>query len=204
MLCFSCCGSPTVGNERFRFSHVQSCFRDGITAADIMIYAMSKCQVTPFHGSWEADAWRLDMLEFGIMVLSGIPSLWKKSVQDPIDEWSGQANLHALCSAPQWLALRINRSQHYLVATRKVRARMVRSQAIAMPMFNSGQELHVDHAAYGVSRFAVHLGSDIRTGHLRALSLDRRSRRLRYSDCGLKRLVLKAFNEAAGDVCMIL
>ena len=87
---------------------------------------MSKCQVTPFPGNWEArclEAGHVSALDHGVCehaVMLQIPEHGPWQLQELIDEWSGQAHLHALRSAFQLLALRSNRFRHHSGAVCKV------------------------------------------------------------------------------------
>ncbi|CAE6960767.1 pol, partial [Symbiodinium sp. CCMP2592] len=144
--------------------------------------------VSPFHGTWNArvlEAGRLQNHDIGAceqMIQLDVPTSGRWQLQAMVDAWHRQAFPYALESAPQWLALRLDRFQQRCESgpVNKVRTAMDWCTDLMLPEFTEG--LEVKHVRYRVCAFAVHLGESVTSGHYRALLYNAITGKLHYCD----------------------
>ena len=175
-----------------------------------IIFMLDKCQVTHFHGRWEARVMRLDgmcVTDSGtcagtISVDPPLEGHWM--LQDAINRWRLQAYVHAISEMPNWLILRINRfRQDASDGVSKIRSPMRWAARIHMPVFNDSA-LSFSEVSFKLRACIVHIGDDAIRGHYRALFIhDGDEVGLRYCDDGCKAKTLRTFDEVAGDVYVL-
>ena len=169
-------------------------------------HLMRRFGASPFHGIWNArvlEAGRLQNHDDGAceqMILLDVPNSGTWHLQASIDMWHRQAFLHALVSAPQWLALRLNRFQQREPAgpISKVRAAMDWCTELLLPEFTEGLSVH--HVRYRVCAFAVHIGESVTSGHYRALLYSAVDGKLHYCDDNARAILLNDFHSVSCDV----
>ena len=171
-----------------------------------------RMQSTPFQGTWNArflEAGRICVHDSGDctnMLTLDVPTSGHWQLQDLVNNWRGQAFVHALESTPQWLAIRLNRFNQVGLSgeIRKVRTRMVWAAEIRVPTFVDST-LDVVLTSNVVQAFAVHLGNSTSAGHYTALLHNAHSGALHYCDDQVKPVLLGSFDQIAGDVyCIFL
>ena len=95
---------------------------------DFFEHVFSRCQVSPFHGAWEARFQDQDVCrrhDRGLcenMITMDVPLAGPWSLQDVVNGWGNHAFLHGLLLAPQWLAVRLNRFHYADGRLQKVRS----------------------------------------------------------------------------------
>ncbi|CAE7403450.1 pol [Symbiodinium sp. CCMP2592] len=162
--------------------------------------------VSPFHGTWNArvlEAVRLQNHDIGAceqMIQLDVPTSGRWQLQAMVDAWHRQAFPYALESAPQWLALRLDRFQQRCESgpVNKVRTAMDWCTDLMLPEFTEG--LEVKHVRYRVCAFAVHLGESVTSGHYRALLYNAITGKLHYCDDNARAVLLKDFGRVSRDV----
>ena len=177
---------------------------------EYIMFMLDKCQVTPFHGKWEARVMRSDGMSVTdtgncagtISVDPPLEGHWM--LQDAIDSWRLQAYVPAISEVPTWLILRINRfRQDANDGVSKVRSPMRWAARIRMPVYTDST-LSFSEVSFAMRACIVHIGEDATSGHYRALLIhDRDETGLRYCDDGSKAKTLRTFGEVAGDVYVL-
>ena len=130
---------------------------------DFFEHLLSRCQVSPFHGTWEArvlEAGRCNVHDRGMCEHSltlDVPEHGTWHLQDLIGAWRGHAFPQGLTSAPQWLAIRLNRFKFESGRMQKLRSEMMWSDHVNMPLFIGGN-LETHDVPYEFTAFAIHLG----------------------------------------------
>ena len=167
---------------------------------------MCRFGASPFHGIWNASVLEAGCLQTPVtgvceqMILLDVPVSGPWHLQAAIDDWHRQAFPHALVSAPQWLAMRLNRFQQQTPTgpLSKVRAALNWCTELLLPEFTEG--LNVQQVRYRVCAFAVHLGDSVESGHYRALLYNADTGKLHYCDDNARAVILSDFHSVSGDV----
>ena len=143
-------------------------------------HLLCRMQTSPFQGTWSAryvEAGRTYIHDYGEcsgshLLTLDVPIDGQWNLQDQVNAWMGQAFTHALKSAPQWLAIRLNRFHRPTAsgAICKVRTALSWCTAVQFPVFVD-TTLEVYRTTYAVRAFAVHLGASPTSGHYRALCM---------------------------------
>ena len=176
---------------------------------DFFEHVLQRCQVSPFHGAWEARFQENHMCRVhdrGLcesMITMDVPITGPWLLQDVVNEWGDPAFPHGLLSAPQWLAVRLNRFRYEDDRLQKVRSEMEHElqRPIAIPIFRDQLQRYVEQ--YMICAFAVHLGNNIQHGHYRALLVDHTGGKLHYCDDDKRSKVLRDFRGVAMDVYVL-
>ena len=170
---------------------------------DFFEHVLQRCQVSPFHGAWEArfqDHNMCRVQDRGLcesIITMDVPITGPWRLQDVVNEWGDPAFPHGLLSAPQWLAVRLNRFHYEDGRLQKVRSEMEHEfqGPIDIPIFRD--QLQRSMEPYMICAFAVHLGNNIQHGHYRALLVDHASGKLHYCDDDKRSRVLRTFGSVA-------
>ena len=176
-------------------------------------HLLCRMQTSPFQGTWSAryvEAGRTYIHDYGEcsgshLLTLDVPTDGQWNLQDQVNAWMGQAFTHALKSAPQWLAIRLNRFHRPTAsgAIRKVRTALSWCTAVTFPVFVD-TTLEVYRTTYAVRAFAVHLGASPTSGHYRALLYDDISGELHYCDDHVKPVLLHDFHTVSSDIYVVV
>ena len=123
-------------------------------------------------------------------------------LQDLIGAWRGHAFPQGLTSAPQWLAIRLNRFKFESGRMQKLRSEMMWSDHVNMPLF-IGDNLDTHDVPYEFTAFAIHLGEHVQSGHYRALLYDQDSWSMHYCDDDKRSKTIRTFQCVSRDVYIV-
>ena len=173
-------------------------------------HIVQTCQVTPFHGVWEARFEERGMLQVHDngsctqMISIDVPANGDWALQDVINAWGHQTFIHGVTSAPHWLAVRLNRFVFLESRLQKIRAAMSwdREACINIPVFQSGN-LQLSWKPYKVCALVIHLGEHVQSGHYRALLVDHASGTMHYCDDDKRAKVFRSFDAVSSDVYVV-
>ena len=174
--------------------------------AEFISHLLHSCQALIFRGTWEARysiGEQVRVIDQGIceqLVSLELPNESSWTLQQAIDSWGNQAHIHALVSAPQWLAVRLNRFQMTADGVVKVRSSMRWRTHVNVPLFSDG--ICTSHVTYSVKAMAIHIGAHVDSGHYRAL-LCSAVGELYYCDDNKKAKLLSGFDCVARDVYVV-
>ena len=115
------------------WNHIVQGWRHGRAQHDIRDFfehVVQRCQVSPFHGAWEArfqDHEIRRVQDHGLcdqLITLDVPLAGNWCLQDVVNEWRGHAFPDGLLSAPRRLAVRLNRFHYNDGTLQKVRSEM--------------------------------------------------------------------------------
>ena len=148
-------------------------------AAEFLEYILPRFTWFPSLFSWSARLWVGDELQrethqaVHLLHLNAPDGLISSSLQDTINAWHQQHQLHALDSAPSKLALQLSRFRQnsngqYVKHGIPINLR----SPISLPVFRSDQRTECSWSAYVIQAALIHIGPNMQAGHYRAALID--------------------------------